>query len=151
MLEATSIYGNKIQVAKNKFKIRVSAYAVIIHEGKLLLVNTRTSRKWFFPGGGVEIGETLEETVKREVKEETGIEVEVEQFLSFKETFFYYDPEDIAFQNYGMYFKCSPKSFQLTEKYQVKFDEAEKPEWVNLNDLKKENFQSPADEIFQLL
>lgn len=151
MLEATSVHGNKIKVAKEKFRIRVSAYAVIMHESKLLLVNTRTSGKWFFPGGEVEIGETLEDAIKREVKEETGIEVEVGKFLSFKETFFYYDPEDVGFQNYGFYFRCKPISFELSEKFQVEFDETEKPEWVDLSGLKKENFQTPADEIFQLL
>lgn len=53
--------------------------AAIIRDGKVLVV--RRARKpalnfYTFPGGGVEIGETLSEAVMREVREETGLEVE---------------------------------------------------------------------------
>ena len=151
MIEAISIFGNKIKVPKEKFKFRTSAYGIIKNDNKLLLVNTRSSGKWFFPGGEVEIGESLEDTIKREVMEETGIEIEVEKFLTFKQTYFYYDPFDQAFQNYAFFYICKAKSFDLTEKNQVEFDEAEKPTWVDFNNLKKDDFQPPANEIFQLL
>lgn len=47
--------------------------------GRLLLVATRyaDSVKWGLPGGGHERGEPLAETVRREMREETGLEVEV--------------------------------------------------------------------------
>lgn len=53
--------------------------AAIVRDGKVLVV--RRARKpalnlYSFPGGGVEIGETLSEAVVREVREETGLEVE---------------------------------------------------------------------------
>lgn len=151
MIEAISIYGNNVKVSKEKFKLRISAYGIIIHEGRVLIVNTRSSGKWFFPGGEVEIGEKIEEAIKREVKEETGIKIEVEKFLTFKETYFYYDPWDKAWQNYSFFYVCRPLTFDLTEKHQVEFDEAEKPEWVELSKLTKDDFQPPANEIFQLL
>jgi len=37
--------------------------------------------KWEFPGGGVEFGELLQDAVKREVKEEYDLDIEVEQLL----------------------------------------------------------------------
>ena len=37
--------------------------------------------KWDFPGGGVEFGETLEDALKREIREEFGIEIEIMDFL----------------------------------------------------------------------
>ncbi|MGW8184695.1 MAG: NUDIX domain-containing protein [Candidatus Moraniibacteriota bacterium] len=151
MIEATSIYGNKIQIPKEKFQLRTSAYGIIRHEGKILLVNTRSSGKWFFPGGEVEPGENLEDAIKREVSEETGIEIKVEKFLTFKESFFYYDPLDKAWQNYGFFYICEPKSFHLSEENQIEFDEAEKPEWVEFSTLTEKDFQTPANEIFQLL
>ena len=151
MIEAISIYGNKIKVPKEKFQFRTSAYGIIKNDGKILLVNTRSSGKWFFPGGEVEIGESLEDAIKREVMEETGIEIKIEKFLTFKESYFYYDPLDQAFQNYGFFYICKPKTFDLTEENQVEFDEAEKPEWVELTKLTKDDFQPPANEIFQFL
>lgn len=53
--------------------------AAIVRDGKVLVV--RRARKpalnfYTLPGGGVEIGETLSEAVMREVREETGLDVE---------------------------------------------------------------------------
>jgi mutator protein MutT len=57
----------------------VGVGAIIICNGKILLEkrgNEPGKGKWSIPGGLVELGETVEQTVIREVKEETGLEVE---------------------------------------------------------------------------
>jgi mutator protein MutT len=54
--------------------------AVIVDRGKVLLVKRRfepLAGEWSIPGGGVELGETLHDTVVREMREETGLDVEV--------------------------------------------------------------------------
>ena len=54
--------------------------AVIVHEGRVVLVKRRfepLAGQWSIPGGAVEIGETLEACVAREMTEETGFIVEV--------------------------------------------------------------------------
>jgi non-heme chloroperoxidase len=45
--------------------------------GELLLVHKTDNDLWALPGGGMDVGESMSETVVREVKEETGIDVEV--------------------------------------------------------------------------
>jgi mutator protein MutT len=58
----------------------VAVGALIIHENKVLLARRAKhpfKREWSVPGGAVEVGETVEEAVRREVREETGIEVEI--------------------------------------------------------------------------
>ena len=54
--------------------------AVILHEGKVVLVKRRfepLAGQWSLPGGRLELGETLEAGLAREMLEETGFEVEV--------------------------------------------------------------------------
>ena len=54
--------------------------AVVWKDGKILLVKRGkepNKGKWTVPGGVVELGETLREAVKREVKEECSIDIEV--------------------------------------------------------------------------
>ncbi|MDT0465338.1 NUDIX domain-containing protein [Streptomyces gibsoniae] len=45
--------------------------------GRVLMIQRSDNGRWALPGGGHDIGETIADTVVREVREETGIEVEV--------------------------------------------------------------------------
>ena len=57
----------------------VGVGAVIFDEGRVLLVqrgHAPMQGEWSLPGGALEVGETLEEGVRREVLEETGLIVE---------------------------------------------------------------------------
>lgn len=58
---------------------RVRVAAVILIGGKLLLVRQRKGGEPYYllPGGGVNRGETLEQALRREVREETGLECSV--------------------------------------------------------------------------
>ena len=46
--------------------------------GRVLMIHKTDNNKWALPGGAHEIGESIAETVVREVKEETGYDVEVD-------------------------------------------------------------------------
>jgi ADP-ribose pyrophosphatase YjhB (NUDIX family) len=55
-----------------------SVTAIVPNErGELLLVRKTDNDLWALPGGGMDVGESMADTVVREVKEETGIDVEV--------------------------------------------------------------------------
>jgi mutator protein MutT len=57
---------------------RVGVGAVVLHEGRVLLVKrgqAPAAGKWSLPGGLVDVGETTEEAMRREVAEECGIAV----------------------------------------------------------------------------
>ncbi len=60
---------------------RVGVSAVIFNEGRVLLAHRRDIDWWNLPGGGMEAGETVDEALKREVLEETGLEVEIERLV----------------------------------------------------------------------
>jgi 8-oxo-dGTP diphosphatase len=58
----------------------VGVGAVIVEAGRVLLVKRRyepLAGRWSIPGGTLELGETLEDGVAREMREETGLEIEV--------------------------------------------------------------------------
>ncbi|GCE24783.1 hypothetical protein KDA_02670 [Dictyobacter alpinus] len=65
------------------FRIAVSAliFDKDVNKERILLALRRDIDWWNLPGGGMEIGETVEEAVCREVDEETGLKVEVEQLV----------------------------------------------------------------------
>ena len=63
---------------KNKW-FRYSAAAIIIEKGHILFAGNERENYYYYVVGGVHIGESAEEAVKREVLEETGVEYEVDR------------------------------------------------------------------------
>lgn len=73
--EITKIYGNKI---------RVRASGLCWQNGHLLMVNHRgitPTNFWAPPGGGLEFGESVEQCLKKEFSEETGLDISTGRFL----------------------------------------------------------------------
>jgi 8-oxo-dGTP diphosphatase len=62
----------------------VGVGGVVVRDGKVLLIRRGKEPlkgRWVIPGGTVELGETLQEAVVREVREETGIEVRAREVV----------------------------------------------------------------------
>jgi len=74
--------------AKPAIRIRVGV--VIFQDDHILLVQHHKEgrRYWLVPGGGLEFGESMGECALREVREETGLEIELGQLLFVSETRF---------------------------------------------------------------
>src|SRR6266581_6377964 len=62
-------------------QFRIGVFALIFDDERILLALRRDIDWWNLPGGGMEHGETVEEAVRREVREETGLEVEVKYLV----------------------------------------------------------------------
>ncbi len=56
--------------------LSAGATVLVIKDGKILLNLRSDTETWGIPGGGLELGECLEETAFRELKEETGLTAE---------------------------------------------------------------------------
>lgn len=61
--------------AQNVVKRCITASAIVIENGKALLIKHKKLGVWITPGGHVEIGEFPSEAAVRETKEETGIDI----------------------------------------------------------------------------
>lgn len=59
--------------------------AIVLQDQQVLLVQRDTPRFWELPGGSMASGESAEETVVREVQEETGVRVEIVELLGWYE------------------------------------------------------------------
>ena len=62
------------------YDTRLAAYAVIVDDRERILLalwNEGATPQWTLPGGGVELHETVEEATVRELREETGYDVEL--------------------------------------------------------------------------
>ena len=68
-------------MSKYDFNIRVTG--VWIEDNKILLVKQKVNdkRNWSLPGGKLEQGETIEQGIIREMKEETGLDIDIIRLL----------------------------------------------------------------------
>lgn len=83
---------------------RIATRALILHENRLLLVNAyrgNRSNLWCAPGGGVNAGSSLPENLKREIHEETGLEITVGPVVLVNE---FHDPQS-GFHQIEVYFR----------------------------------------------
>ena len=67
---------------------RYRAAAIIVEDGCVLFAGNEIDDYYYSIGGGVHMGETAEDAVKREVLEETGIAYEVDRLAVIHENFF---------------------------------------------------------------
>lgn len=139
------IKGKKYQVDINELTFRPAVYGVIVQEGKILM-----SKQWEgydFPGGGIDLGEDTQESLIREVKEETGIDVTVGEILHGENSFFKLPFRDNFVHSIHMYYEClvigGEISTELFDEHEKKY--AQEAEWLNLEDITKVKIYSSAD------
>ena len=77
-----------ITIDVDDYKLNVRAAGIMIHNGKILVHRDINLDHYALIGGRVEIGESSADTVKREIKEELGKNIEITGYISTIENFF---------------------------------------------------------------
>ena len=128
--------------------IGIGATTLVFNDKKEILLNLRSdTNTWGIPGGSMELGETVEETARRELKEETGLIVdnlELINVLSGKDYYFEYPNGDKMWTVIVLY-----KVTNYKGELKVSDNESKKLEFFSLDNLPK--MESRARKIIDII
>ncbi len=100
--------------SNQKFNYRVCA--MIISENRILAMHDERSPYFYLPGGRVRMGETAEQAVVREVREELGADVKIVRPLWLNQAFFTEDVDGIRYHELCIYFLMDISNTDLPER-----------------------------------
>ncbi|MBE5958357.1 MAG: NUDIX domain-containing protein [Lachnospiraceae bacterium] len=127
-------------ITKENKWFRYRAAAIIVEEGCVLFAGNEIDDYYYSIGGGVHMGETAEDAVKREVYEETGVHYEVERLAVIHENFFNenmgtlkgMDCHEVSF-----YFFMKPRGTKQLNSDSYSQGVRETMHWIPIEDLDK--------------
>lgn len=127
---------------QGRFNYRVCG--MIIHDNKILAMHDQRSPYYYLPGGRVQLGETVEEAVLREIREELEIDAAIVRPLWFNQGFFTEDVSGEQFHEICIYFLMDISHTNLLSKGE-KFvlnegGRSHAFEWLDFDCLKDEYF-----------
>lgn len=132
----------KIKDEHYTFKFRVSG--VIIKDGKVLLVEMDDAGFYCLPGGHVELGETTEEAMIREMKEETTKDTYIKKYLGNIENFFV-NKHNVSIHEIAFYYLMDFKDEDINNLSRTENDEGTlvnlKFKWFDLKELDSVNIK----------
>lgn len=110
----TDYYNDPDAPPANSIGVAVSGF-ILNERGELLMIRRTDNDLYALPGGNLELGETLAQALVREVREETGIDVEVTELLgaySNPRHVIAYDDGEVR-QEFSLCFRATPIGGEL--------------------------------------
>ena len=112
--------------------IQFAQKAIIIKDNKLLMIKKTTKdlvnpERWEIPGGRKQVGETLDEHIIREVKEEVGLDVVPKNIFDLWEFKIKVDGKETTVVAISRFCEIVDENVNITE------DVIDKCEWVNID------------------
>ena len=118
--------------------INLRVGAIILKDGKFLMVGNDREDYLYSVGGRIQFGETSEEAVVREVEEETGVRMEVDRLGFVSEVYFYGDaPTNFGKTIYEVsfyYYMKVPEDFSPVSEDFMEGESEEHLRWVSADD-----------------
>lgn len=125
-----------------KFNYRVCA--IIVSDEKILAMHDNRTSYFYLPGGRVKMGETAEQAVIREIKEELDIDIKISHPLWLNQVFFTEDVDKLDYHEICVYFLMDISEFDiLTRGNKFTLTEGTHShtfEWLEFDRLKHEYF-----------
>lgn len=122
-----------------EYKLNIRAAGVIIHNGKILAHRNINSDHYALVGGRVQIGENSAKTVKREMQEELGKNIEITSYIATIENFFEMKGSkyhEILFVHQAEFINEEDKKIEYTLKNKEGKDYLQY-EWLDLNKIEE--------------
>jgi len=85
---------------------RISAYGLVVQNGRILLIKNSEEKLFDAPGGGIEFGETIIEAIQREAMEEAGAKIKVGELVDLSEDYFYHRGKQKFYQTILLYYSA---------------------------------------------
>lgn len=130
------------KIGNEKFNYRVCA--MIISDGKILAMRDERSPYYYLPGGRVAIGETAENAVVREVREELGVTPKIVRPVWLNQAFFTEDVDNLRYHELCIYFLMDITDTDLLSRGQLfttnEGNRIHTFEWLEFDKLKDEYF-----------
>ena len=118
--------------------LNIRVGAIIMKDGKILMVGNGRSNYLYSVGGRIKFGETAEEAVDREVYEETGVKMKVDRLGFLHENYFYGDaPTNLGKLIYEIsffFYMKVPNDFELISDSFTEDNCKEFLRWVSLDE-----------------
>lgn len=103
----------------------VSVAGVVVNDqGQVLVIQRRDNGEWQPPGGVLELNETVEEGLRREIREETGIEISIGPLTGIY--------KNMRLGVIALVFRCSPRGGRLQSS-----DETQQVLWMSLDEVER--------------
>lgn len=153
LIKFTSLRGQTISVPRSKIIQRTGVYAFVFTGRLLIFLNTRTTGKKWLPGGGVNAGESLEDALRREIREETGVEIRILRKLHRMKERFYHDLRREAYVQESHFYACRA----LTTEFVPEEDPASpgekihSPHWIPIEGIDLQQIQPTLLALFSLV
>jgi 8-oxo-dGTP pyrophosphatase MutT (NUDIX family) len=126
---------------------RVSAYLLIIHEHKLLVIKNRTEKLFDIVGGGIEFGETIEEALQREAMEEAGAKIQLGALLHAEVDWFYHRTKQQYYQTMQLFY-LSALGGELVEPTEA---DIEAVYWVSAGELAQFPMPRTVEKVIEMV
>lgn len=141
-------HGESVEAPIDSLETRLAVYGIVFKDEKVLLTGQWDG--FDFPGGGLEQGETLEEALVREVREETAVTVKKGDMLYMHEQFFVHPVTKKCFHSLLFYYMAAYVSGDIAE-YKMgehEHDYNKPPAWIPLEEMTSDlKMYNPVDSV----
>ena len=118
--------------------LNIRAGAIIIKDGKLLMVGNNRDNYLYSVGGRLKFGETAEEAIVREVFEETGVKMEIDRLGFVHENYFYgdapYNLNKLIYEISFFFYMKVPDTFAPVCESFTEGNSKEHLKWISLDE-----------------